>query len=77
MARESIKARQRKREAMVARYAEKRAKYDRGEIDADGRAQFRGGGFGGAGGGRGGGRPQPRRSRPPAARRRRYRRRPA
>ena len=34
--------------------AEKRAKYDRGEIDADGREQFRGGGFGGAGGGRGG-----------------------
>ncbi|PZN96655.1 MAG: molecular chaperone DnaJ [Alphaproteobacteria bacterium] len=31
--------------------AEKRAKYDRGEIDADGREQFRGGGFGGAGGG--------------------------
>ena len=37
--------------------AEKRAKYDRGEIDADGREQFRGGGFGGAGGGRGGGNP--------------------
>lgn len=36
--------------------AEKRAKYDRGEIDADGREQFRGGGFGGAGG-RGGGNP--------------------
>ncbi|MGV9008659.1 DnaJ C-terminal domain-containing protein [Brevundimonas sp.] len=34
--------------------AEKRAKYDRGEIDADGREQFRGGGFGGAGGGRAG-----------------------
>lgn len=37
--------------------AEKRAKYDRGEIDADGREQFRGGGFGGAGGGRAGGNP--------------------
>ena len=33
--------------------AEKRAKYDRGEIDADGREQFRG--FGGAQGGRPGG----------------------
>ena len=30
--------------------AEKRAKFDRGEIDADGREQYRGGGFGGAGG---------------------------
>ncbi|WP_339913280.1 DnaJ C-terminal domain-containing protein [uncultured Brevundimonas sp.] len=41
--------------------AEKRAKYDRGEIDADGREQFRGGGgFAGARGGAGapgGGRP--------------------
>ena len=37
--------------------AEKRAKYDRGEIDADGREQFRGGGFGGAHGGRAGGNP--------------------
>ncbi len=37
--------------------AEKRAKYDRGEIDADGREQFRGGGFGGAGGGRASGNP--------------------
>lgn len=36
--------------------AEKRAKFDRGEIDADGREQFRGGGFGG-GGGRPGGNP--------------------
>ncbi|KQW82215.1 DnaJ C-terminal domain-containing protein [Brevundimonas sp. Root1279] len=35
--------------------AEKRAKYDRGEIDADGREQFRG--FGGGGGGRAGGNP--------------------
>ena len=35
--------------------AEKRAKFDRGEIDADGREQFRGGGgFGGARGGAGG-----------------------
>ncbi|MFN3668400.1 MAG: DnaJ C-terminal domain-containing protein [Brevundimonas sp.] len=34
---------------------DKRAKYDRGEIDADGREQFRGfGGAGGAGGGAGG-----------------------
>ena len=33
--------------------AEKRAKYDRGEIDADGREQFRG--FGGGSGGRAGG----------------------
>ncbi|QQQ19545.1 DnaJ domain-containing protein [Brevundimonas vitis] len=33
---------------------EKRAKYDRGEIDADGREQFRGGGFAGARGGPGG-----------------------
>ena len=33
--------------------AEKRAKYDRGEIDADGREQFRG--FSGGGGGRSGG----------------------
>ncbi|MHC3126918.1 molecular chaperone DnaJ [Brevundimonas sp. GN22] len=35
--------------------AEKRAKYDRGEIDADGREQFRGFGGGGARGGPGGG----------------------
>lgn len=36
--------------------AEKRAKFDRGEIDADGREQFRGfGGGRGAGGGQGGG----------------------
>ena len=35
--------------------AEKRAKYDRGEIDADGREQFRGFGGGGAQGGRPGG----------------------
>jgi DnaJ-class molecular chaperone len=34
--------------------AEKRAKYDRGEIDADGREQFRGFGGGGARGGPGG-----------------------
>ena len=32
---------------------DKRAKFDRGEIDADGREQFRGFGGGGAGGGRG------------------------
>lgn len=38
--------------------AEKRAKYDRGEIDADGREQFRGFG-GGGGGGFGGGRARP------------------
>lgn len=35
--------------------AEKRAKYDRGEIDADGREQFRGFGGGGPGAGRAGG----------------------
>ncbi|MET4682881.1 DnaJ C-terminal domain-containing protein [Brevundimonas faecalis] len=35
--------------------AEKRAKYDRGEIDADGREQFRGFGGGQPGGGRSGG----------------------
>lgn len=34
--------------------AEKRAKFDRGEIDADGREQYRGGGFGGGAGGAGG-----------------------
>ncbi|MEG1452212.1 DnaJ C-terminal domain-containing protein [Brevundimonas sp.] len=35
--------------------AEKRAKYDRGEIDADGREQYRGYGGGNGGGGRAGG----------------------
>ncbi|WP_312812089.1 DnaJ C-terminal domain-containing protein [Brevundimonas sp.] len=35
--------------------AEKRAKYDRGEIDADGREQYRGYGGGAGGGGRSGG----------------------